>query len=80
MPILDILNGDNGGLRRPRLSHFRTVTSLHQLQPFLSRASIDTYEGVYSRADVDWEAVEEGLNGEIFDVESVTRPGTPRLA
>jgi hypothetical protein len=73
-------NPEAAGFRRPRLSGFKTLTSLHQLQPFLSRASIDTYEGVYSRAGVDWESVEEGLNGEIFDLEGVMRPGSPRVA
>jgi hypothetical protein len=54
-------------LRRPRLNSIRTLTSLHQLQPFFSRASVDTFEGVYSNAKVDWDAVEDGLLGEIFE-------------
>jgi hypothetical protein len=45
----------------------RALTSLHQLQPFFSRASIDTFEGVYNDAGVDWDAIEEGLNAEIFE-------------
>ena len=58
---------DGSSLRRPRLTSVRTLTSLHQLQPFFSRASIDTFEGVYSIAGTDWEAVEDGLLAEMFD-------------
>lgn len=53
--------------RRPHLARVRALSSLHQLQPFFSRASIDTFEGVYSDAGVDWDAIEEGLNAEIFE-------------
>lgn len=53
--------------RRPHLAGVRTLTSLHQLQPFFSRASIETFEGVYNDAGVDWDAIEEGLNAEIFE-------------
>ncbi|KAK1927398.1 Dopey, N-terminal-domain-containing protein [Papiliotrema laurentii] len=54
-------------LRRPRLSSVKAISSIHQLESFFSRASIDTFEGVYRDAGVDWAAVEEGLNGEIFE-------------
>ncbi|KAL1409508.1 hypothetical protein Q8F55_003491 [Vanrija albida] len=57
------------GLRRPHLKGLKTLTSLQQLSTFFSRASIDTFEGVYADTGVDWEAVEDGLNGEIFDGE-----------
>nr|XP_018264586.1 uncharacterized protein I303_02758 [Kwoniella dejecticola CBS 10117]OBR86744.1 hypothetical protein I303_02758 [Kwoniella dejecticola CBS 10117] len=53
--------------RRPRLSGIRTLDSIYQLQPFFSRASIDTFEGVFGGMGVDWDAVEDGLNREIFD-------------
>jgi hypothetical protein len=43
------------------------LTSLYQLQPFCARASIDTFEGVYGNQGVDWDAVEAGLDGEVFD-------------
>ncbi|WWC97086.1 hypothetical protein V866_003964 [Kwoniella sp. B9012] len=56
------------GARKPRLSSVRTLNSIYQLQPFFSRASIDTFEGVYGGVGVDWEAVEEGLSEEIFDI------------
>ncbi|KAL7419677.1 hypothetical protein Q5752_005591 [Cryptotrichosporon argae] len=55
------------GPRRPRLAHVRTLTQLHQLHTFFARASIDTFEGVYANGGVDWEAVEDGLVGEIFE-------------
>jgi hypothetical protein len=58
--------GSPTGLRRPHLTGIKSLTSLHQLQPFFSRASIDTYEGVYGDVGVDWDAVEEGLEEEIF--------------
>lgn len=57
------------GLRRPHLKGLKTLTSLQQLSTFFSRASIDTFEGVYADTGVDWEAVEDGLNGEIFEGE-----------
>ena len=53
------------GQRRPRLNGIRRLHTLHQLQPFFSRASIETYEGVYLDAGVDWPAVEDGLWGEV---------------
>ncbi len=58
---------ENSSLRKPRLSAFRILTSLHQLQPFFSRASIDTFEGVYSSSGVDWDAVEDDMMAEIFE-------------
>ncbi|WWC87738.1 uncharacterized protein L201_002630 [Kwoniella dendrophila CBS 6074] len=54
--------------RKPRLSSFKKIHSIYQLQTFFSRASIDTFEGVFGGMGVDWEAVEEGLNKEIFDI------------
>ena len=56
--------------RRPQLSKIKTLTSLRQLQPFFSRASIETFEGVYADAGVDWDAIEDGLVSEIFEGES----------
>lgn len=44
----------------------KSITSLHQLEQFFSRASIDTFETVYASRDVDWSAIEEGFDGEIF--------------
>ncbi|ORX36308.1 Dopey, N-terminal-domain-containing protein [Kockovaella imperatae] len=66
-PALAIGSEGSSALRRPRLAAVQTIVSLSQLRPFFSRASIDTYEGVYSNDGVDWEAVEEGLKDEIFD-------------
>ena len=54
---------------KPRLRSIKSLTSIYQLQPFFSRASIDTFEGVYSSASVDWDAVEDSLLDEIFDDE-----------
>lgn len=53
------------GQRRPRLGQVQKLHTLYQLQPFFSRASIETFEGVYEDAGVDWEAVEDGLWHEI---------------
>lgn len=53
-------------LRRPRLLRVKTISSIRQLEPFFSRGSIDTFEGVYRESGVDWVAVEDGLCGEIF--------------
>lgn len=55
------------GLRRPQLSNLRSITSIYQLQPFFSRASMDTFEGVYNNAGIDWDAIEDGLTNEIFE-------------
>ncbi|WVF67091.1 hypothetical protein IAT40_001836 [Kwoniella sp. CBS 6097] len=57
--------------RRPRLTNVKTLSSIHQLQPFLSRASIDTFESVYSSlgVGVDWDFVEDGLCREVFEIE-----------
>ncbi|OCF74855.1 hypothetical protein I204_03697 [Kwoniella mangroviensis CBS 8886] len=66
-PLLLSEQSENGA-RKPRLSSVRTLNSIYQLQPFFSRASIDTFEGVYGGVGVDWETVEEGLSEEIFDV------------
>ncbi|WVW80007.1 hypothetical protein I302_101980 [Kwoniella bestiolae CBS 10118] len=54
--------------RKPSLSSVTTLNSIYQLQPFFSRASIDTFEGVFGGMGVDWEAVEEGLSREIFQL------------
>lgn len=58
---------DTTSLRRPRLTNLNTLTSLYQLQSFFARASIDTFEGVYANAGIDWDAIEKGLDSEIFD-------------
>ncbi|WRT65559.1 uncharacterized protein IL334_002504 [Kwoniella shivajii] len=55
-------------LRKPRLLRIKSLTSIYQLQPFFSRASIDTFEGVFEGNAVDWEAIESGLSEEIFDM------------
>lgn len=57
----------SSALRRPRLSQVQALTSLRQLHPFFARSSIDTYEGVYSNQGIDWEAVENNMDAEIFD-------------
>jgi hypothetical protein len=64
---LDIYDNDTRTLRRPRLTDVHHLTSLHQLQPFCARASIDTFEGVYGNQGVDWETVEAGLDREVFE-------------
>lgn len=65
--VLDGYDEDQQSLRRPRLTALRHLSSLTQLQPFFARASIDTFEGVYSDQGTDWEAVEAGLDHEIFE-------------
>lgn len=53
--------------RRPHLSSVKSIASIHQLQPFFARASMNTFDGVYADAGVDWEAIEEGITAEIFE-------------
>jgi len=48
------------------LANVKAISSLHQLEQFFSRASIDTFETVYASREVDWAAIEEGFSGEIF--------------
>jgi hypothetical protein len=64
---LDVYDNDTTALRRPRLTEVHHLASLHQLQPFCARASIDTFEGVYGNQGVDWDNVETGLDKEVFE-------------
>lgn len=53
--------------RRPLLTT-RRIESMADLEPFFSRVSLSSYEAVYnSGGKVDWEAVERGLEREIFE-------------
>ena len=55
--------------RRPLLTA-RRIESMADLEPFFSRVSLSSYEAVYnSGGKVDWEAVERGLEREIFEGE-----------
>ncbi|WVQ78778.1 hypothetical protein IAT38_000869 [Cryptococcus sp. DSM 104549] len=60
--------GADVSLRRPRLGAAKSLTSLHQLQTFFARASMDTFESVFVNGGVDWDGVEDGLTDEIFDL------------
>lgn len=69
-PPVTVAANDAAVLRRPHLGNLNSLRSMQQLQPFFSRASIDTFEGVYAAAGVDWESVEAGLISEIFGDDS----------
>lgn len=58
-------------LSRPLLGGVRQskVTSLSQLEPFFSRASLSNYEAVYAMSGVDWAAVERSLELDMFEGE-----------
>ena len=58
-------------LSRPLLGGVRQskVTSLGQLEPFFSRASLSNYEAVYAMGGVDWAAVERSLELDMFEGE-----------
>jgi hypothetical protein len=58
-------------LSRPLLGGVRQskVTSLSQLEPFFSRASLSNYEAVYAMGGVDWAAVERSLELDMFEGE-----------
>lgn len=58
-------------LRRPFLSSLRHITSISELAPFFSQASLTSYESLYSSASVDWDAVDAGLEAEMFDAPSL---------
>ncbi|EJD54553.1 hypothetical protein AURDEDRAFT_156337 [Auricularia subglabra TFB-10046 SS5] len=56
-------------LRRPLLDDVRNITSIRELGPFFASVSIQAFEGVYASiggANVDWDAVENGLLTELF--------------
>lgn len=53
--------------RRPLLT-IRRIDTIAALEPFFSTVSLSAYESVYnSGGTVDWEAVERGLEGDLFD-------------
>lgn len=55
--------------RQPLLTKKR-IESISDLQRFFSSVSLAAYESVYhSGGKVDWDAVETGLMGELFDGE-----------
>lgn len=66
---VEIQTNDSSAPRKPHLANVKALSSLQQLQPFFARASIETFEGVYADVGVDWDTIEEGLTGEIFEGE-----------
>lgn len=60
-------------LSRPLLGGVRQskVSSLSQLEPFFSRASLSNYEAVYALGGVDWPSVERSLELDLFEGEAV---------
>lgn len=55
-------------MRRPMLNSLRQIDSIRDLTSFFSHVSITSYESVYaSGGNIDWEAVERGLVGDMFD-------------
>lgn len=62
---------DRGGSTpaRPILGKSRQskITSLAELEPFFSRASLVNYEAVYAMGGVDWVAVENSLELDLFE-------------
>jgi hypothetical protein len=45
----------------------KSIDSLAELQPFLLGSGIKSFEGMYSRASVDWDYVDRSLEDELFD-------------
>lgn len=56
-------------LARPILGRSRQskIASLAELEPFFSRASLVNYEAVYAMGGVDWAAVENSLELDLFE-------------
>ncbi len=52
---------------RPVLTQLRSISTLLELEPFFSQASITAYAGMVNHDDVDWEFVEAAMEREIFD-------------
>ena len=50
------------------LNDLRQIDSIRDLVPFFSSVSIASYESVYmSGGNIDWEEVERGLVGDMFE-------------
>ena len=55
-------------MRRPMLNDLRQIDSIRDLVPFFSSVSIASYESMYmSGGNIDWEEVERGLVGDMFE-------------
>lgn len=54
---------------RPLLAKIRQskISSLASLEPFFSRTSLANYESVYALGNVDWHAVEESVEMDLFE-------------
>lgn len=75
-PRLSIAGGGGAGTNRdarsrPLLSTQRLskIASVGALEPFFSRASLATYEAVYRLGGVDWPAVEQSVELDLFEGE-----------
>ena len=57
-------------LRKPLLYELRQsrIDSFAQLEPFFSRVSLATYEKLYVGGGIDWESVEIGIRGDLFEL------------
>lgn len=57
---------EHGAARQPFLAHVNKITSVTQLAPFFSRASLATFEATYASTPLDRTLVDETLRAELF--------------
>ncbi|ETW86774.1 hypothetical protein HETIRDRAFT_30556 [Heterobasidion irregulare TC 32-1] len=67
-PLFATSIDEERSMRRPMLNDLRQIDSIRDLVPFFSSVSIASYESVYmSGGNIDWEEVERGLVGDMFE-------------
>jgi len=64
---LDDISWRDVSMRRPMLRSVHHISSVQDLIPFFSRISLYAYETTYAGGLIDWDAVEQGLLGDLFD-------------
>lgn len=61
--------------RRPMLAESQRIQSIAELGPFLTNASITSFENTYQNLPVDWDYLDSTLENEIFTTIESTREG-----
>jgi hypothetical protein len=60
----------SGKSRRPLLDHLRQndkLDSLALLEPFFASISRTSFQAIYSKRGVDWEAIVTGIEADMFE-------------
>lgn len=59
--------GRGSGGRKPLLSGVRRIDDAGPLEKWFTKVSWANYEALYRGGGIDWRAVEEGLEADLFD-------------